>query len=81
MLAGATVLHCCAEIEEPVQHTHNAEWLSMNATVFFKNDIGSMCKIRCLLNYFPKQHSHHVTAGNYAILAMVHLFDTAVFPS
>ncbi|KAN0137427.1 hypothetical protein V8E53_004872 [Lactarius tabidus] len=71
MLAGATILQCCAEIENPVVRATNAHWLSMNAIVVLKDDCGEERKLRCLLNYFREDSSQLVTAGCYLVLAMI----------
>ena len=80
MLAGATVLHCCAEIEKPVEHMHDGLWLSMNAVVLLKDTVGDVCKIRCLFNYFRQENLNPVTTRVYAITAMVTFYINASFP-
>jgi hypothetical protein len=73
MLPGATVLLCCAQIEKPVVRALDTHWLSMNAFVLFKDDIGEDRKLRSLLNYFREDSSQVVSAGSHIVLAMVGL--------
>lgn len=73
MLARATVLHCCAEIEKPVEHTHDALWLSMNAIVHVKDAHSEEHKICCLFNYFCDENAGPVTARCYMLFATVRL--------
>ena len=75
MLAGATLLQCYAEIEEPAMHPHDTHWLSMDAMILLSNEAGEKCSIHCLFNYFRKDNSEVVVAGSYAVLALVCLFE------
>jgi hypothetical protein len=76
MLAGATILQCCADIENPVVHAQDAHWVSMNAVILLKDAVGDKCKIRGIFNYFREDTSKAVTAGCYFILAMVCVLAT-----
>jgi hypothetical protein len=71
----ATVSQSCCQ-EQPsscVVRALDTHWLSMNAFILFKDDIGEDRKLRSLLNYFREDSSQVVSAGSHIVLAMVGL--------
>jgi hypothetical protein len=71
MLAGATILHCGAEIENVVVRPQDAHWLSMDALIILNDERGKRIELHCLLNYFREDKSRIICAGSYHLLAMV----------